>query len=104
MMQHFLVQCMRETYDDSFHFQSNHILSLVFAINNFFVFTFILFLYIALFVLIFRCASNELLGLEGMVKIKNPDEHLMNGNHIVSIGADSDTKIPNNDVTDTKRY
>lgn len=46
--------------------------------------------------------SNELLGLEGMVKIKNPDENLLNGNHTISIG-DSDTKISTNDITDSKR-
>lgn len=48
------------------------------------------------------CYSNELLGLEGMVKLKNPDEHLLNGNHTISIG-DSDTKISTNDITDSKR-
>lgn len=46
--------------------------------------------------------SNELLGLEGMVKIKNPDENLLNGNHTISIG-DSDIKISTNDITDSKR-
>ena len=48
--------------------------------------------------------SNELLGLEGMVKIKNPDENLLNGNHTISITPDSDAKIPNNDITDSKRF
>lgn len=47
--------------------------------------------------------SNELLGLEGMVKIKNPDEHLLNGNHTISIG-DSDVRISTNDITDSKRF
>lgn len=48
-------------------------------------------------------SSNELLGLEGMVKIKNPDENLLNGNHTISIG-DSDAKISTNDITDSKRF
>lgn len=49
--------------------------------------------------------SNELLGLEGMVKIKNPDENLLNGNHThtISIG-DTDVKISTNDITDSKRF
>lgn len=47
--------------------------------------------------------SNELLGLEGMVKIKNPDENLLNGNHTIAIG-DSDIKISTNDITDSKRF
>lgn len=48
--------------------------------------------------------SNELLGLEGMVKIKNPDENLLNGNHTISITGDSDVKISHNDITDSKRF
>ncbi|XP_055304556.1 heat shock protein DDB_G0288861 isoform X4 [Sitodiplosis mosellana] len=50
-----------------------------------------------------KVQNNELLGLEGMVKIKNPDENLLNGNHSISIIGDSDVKISNNDITDSKR-
>lgn len=40
---------------------------------------------------------NELLGLEGMVKIKNPDDNVINSNSVVSIDpkasiGDADTK------------
>lgn len=42
---------------------------------------------------------NELLGLEGMVKIKNPDEQLVNGSSIICTepnpkagGAEADPK------------
>lgn len=40
---------------------------------------------------------NELLGLEGMVKIKNPDDNVTNSNSVVSIDpkasiGDADTK------------
>lgn len=45
--------------------------------------------------------SNELLGLEGMVKIKNPDENLLNGNHAISV--DPNPKASTNDV-DPKRF
>lgn len=38
-----------------------------------------------------------------MVKIKNPDENLLNGNHTIAIG-DSDIKISTNDITDSKRF
>jgi len=41
---------------------------------------------------------NEFLGIEGMVKIKNPDDNLRNSTSFISI----DTK-PSGDETDSKR-
>lgn len=38
-----------------------------------------------------------------MVKMKNLDENLLNGNHSVAI-MESETKIPSNDITDSKRF
>lgn len=49
------------------------------------------------FVYVFFLYRNELLGLEGMVKIKNPDDNVTNSNSVVSIDpkasiGDADTK------------
>lgn len=68
------------------------------------VFTFFIFLhkcncYLCLLCFYLVRYRNELLGLEGMVKIKNPDEQLVNGSSIIctepnpkSGGADADPK------------
>lgn len=46
--------------------------------------------------------SNELLGLEGMVKIKNPDESLLNGNQTVR-SSEIDITALANEITDSRR-
>lgn len=47
--------------------------------------------------------SNELLGLEGMVKIKNPDENLLNGNQNAP-HSDLEMSISINELTDSRRW
>lgn len=44
---------------------------------------------------------NDLLGLEGMVKLKNPDEHHMNGMATLSIEPNSKSVASE---TESKRY
>lgn len=43
--------------------------------------------------------SNELLGIEGKVNLKNQEENLANGNHVISI----DPKASNTEI-DSKRF